>query len=313
MTGIQRAVLVLPCLAVTALASAPTAVAKAPPKPVVTPAAANLTSPITVTWKGKKPGRGVTYGVEVFVRTPTTLACATDASTATMHATRKGYTVTVKPRAAFGTRQWCPGQGHVRIWRSGPGRLQTVMARGAFTVAVGPGQTAPGPPPPVPVKVTLLGGSTITASAPGRPDRSGQLTGTLRGGIPSNFKPNTDIVVSDFSGAITPVLFGADPLCPGVSPPTSIDSVAGSKMTLFASGQAQFDLVLNDAPSQIFGCGPAGAPTGTTTIPLSGKVGPDGLLKLGVTGSVSGIELPGGSQGGLAANLVLNVDLSGKG
>jgi len=312
-TGIQRAALVLPCLLAASLAAVPSAIAKAPPKPIVAPAAATLTSPIAVTWKGKKPRRGVTYGVEVFVSTPEALACSTDADQVTMRATRRGYVATIKPRAAWGTQQWCPGKGHVRIWRNGPGRLQTVMARGAFTVTVGPGQTAPGPPPPVPVKISLLGGSTITASAPGRPDRSGQLTGTLRGGIPRNFKPNTDIVVSDFSGALTPILFGADPLCPGVTPPTSIDSVAGSKMTLFASGQAQMDLILNDAPSQIFGCGPAGAPSGTTTIPLVGRVGPDGLLKLSIAGSVSGVELPGGSQGGLAASLVLNVDLSGKG
>jgi len=313
MPGIQRAALVVPCLLAACLAGAPAALAKAPPKPVVVPAGATLTSAITVTWKGKKPRRGATYAAEVFISNRDDLACSTDAPEAAMRATKSGYTVTVKAPSAWGAQQWCPGKGHVRIWRNGPGRLSAIVARGAFTVAVGPGQTAPGPPPPVPVKITLLGGSTLTASAPGRPDRSGQLTGTLRGGIPSRFKPNTDIVVSNFSGALTPFLFGADPLCPGVTPPTSIDSVASSQMTLLASGQAQLNLVLSDAPSQVFGCGPAGAPTGTTTIPLAGKVGPDGLLKLNITGSVGAIDLPGGSQGGLAANLVLNVDLSGKG
>ena len=163
-----------------------------------------------------------------------------------MRATKTGFAATIKPPAQFGAKQWCPGGGHVRIWRNGPGKLSKVIARGAFTVTVGAGQSAPGPQPPVPVKVTLLGGSTLTASASGRPDRSGQLTGTLRGSIPSRFAPNTDIAVGNFSGALTPFLFGADPLCPGFTPPTSIDSVSTSKMTLLASGQAQFDLVLND-------------------------------------------------------------------
>ncbi len=313
MTGIQRSALVMPCVLAAALAGAPGAVAKAPPKPAVTPAAASQASAITVTWKGKKPKRGASYAAEVFISNREQLACSTGTPPTAMRATRRGYTLTVKPPKASGAQQWCRGKGHVRIRRNGPGEFSAIVARGAFTVAVGPGQTAPGPPPPVPAKITLLGGSTITASAAGRPDRSGQLTGTLRGGIPATFKPNTDVTTENITGALTPVLFGADPLCPGVAPPTSIDSVGSSKLTLLASGQAQFDLVLNDAPSQIFGCGPGGAPTGTTTIPLAGKVGPDGLLKLNVTGSVGDIALPNGSTGGLAANLVLNVDLSGKG
>ena len=43
-----------------------------------------------------------------------------------------------------------------------------------------------------------------------------------------------------------------------------------------------------------------------------GHVSPKGLLELGVAGNVAGIPLPNGSQGGLAANLVTNVDLSGQ-
>ena len=38
-----------------------------------------------------------------------------------------------------------------------------------------------------------------------------------------------------------------------------------------------------------------------------------GLLGLSLAGSVTGIQLPGGSTGGLAANLTVNIDLSGKG
>ena len=35
--------------------------------------------------------------------------------------------------------------------------------------------------------------------------------------------------------------------------------------------------------------------------------------ELGVAGNAAGIALPNGSHGGLAASLVVNVDLSGKG
>ena len=82
-------------------------------------------------------------------------------------------------------------------------------------------------------------------------------------------------------------------------------------MLLNANGDVTWNLTLNGAPSQLFGCGPAGALSGTTTLPLSGHVGPKSLSELGVAGNVGGIALPTGSQGGLAANLVLNVDLSG--
>ena len=49
-------------------------------------------------------------------------------------------------------------------------------------------------------------------------------------------------------------------------------------MLLKASGDATFALTLNGAPSQLFGCGPAGPLTGATTFPLAGHVGPNGLL-----------------------------------
>ena len=297
------------------LAGAPAAIGKPAAKPRVAPASATLTTPITVTWKTKRSAkRGVTYAAELFITNRDGLACSTDAGPVPMRATKTGFAATIKPPAQFGAKQWCPGGGHVRIWRNGPGKLSKVLARGAFTVTVGAGQTAPGPQPGVPAKVTLLGGSTLTASAAGPP---GPLGPAHRD--PARHDPEQVHAQHRHHGRGVQRGAHAVPVrrrsaLPGDSrPPTSIDSVSTSKMTLLASGQAQFDLVLNDSASQIFGCGPAGAPTATTTLPLSGKVGPDGLLKLNITGSVGAIDLPGGSQGGLAANLVLNVDLSGKG
>ena len=48
-------------------------------------------------------------------------------------------------------------------------------------------------------------------------------------------------------------------------------------------------------------------------MPLTGALGPKGLTEARLTSNVAGIELPGGSQGGLAADLLVNVDLSGRG
>ena len=115
------------------------------------------------------------------------------------------------------------------------------------------------------------------------------------------------------NSGLAQAVFPPDPLCPDTPPPGTFDAIPPSQMVLKASGDGTLSLTLNGAPSQLFGCGPGGALSGTTTLPFSGHVGPKGLLELGLTGNVTGIALPGGSQGGLAASLVLNVDLSGKG
>ena len=124
--------------------------------------------------------------------------------------------------------------------------------------------------------------------------------------------PNADINEVDFSGAITPASFAPDPLCPAAAPPPTFDVAATSTMDLAISGTVTWTLVLNGGASQLFGCGPAGPLNGTTTIPLRGSSGPKGLAQLALSGSAGDIALPDGSTGQLTANLVVNVDLSGK-
>ena len=303
-------------LALVALVAAPgPAVAGRSLKPQLGPAAPTLTTPITVTWKAKTPRRGVRYTAAVAVRNTSGLDCATYGDPVTLRATRGGFRGTLKPQMpdARSAPQWCPGSALVTIRRSGPGNLvSNVLAGARVTIVVGKGEAPPGEPLGVPTKVTILPGSTLTATAAGRPDRSTPLTGTLRGYIPGRFRPNTNIEITNSKGIVAPTAFAADPLCPGASPLASIDLVSPSKMVLFASGVATLDLTLNAATSQVFGCGPAGAPTGTTTFALTGKAGPHGLLDLPLSGAVTDIPLPGGSTGGLAASLVVNVDLTGK-
>lgn len=283
-------------------------------KPVLAPAAPTLRTPITVTWKAKAPRRGARYIAHVNVRDSDSLDCIGYSLDVVLRQTRRGFTGTIKPRSGNALAQiWCPGSALVTIARTGPGNLYSgVLAGARVMIGLGAGERPPGERPGVPTKVTLLPGSTLTASAAGRPDRSTPLAGTLRGEIPARFKPNSDVETSLTTGGLTPTAFAADPLCPGTTPPAAFDLGTGSSMTLYANGTQKLDLVVAGSPSQLFGCGPAGPLAGTTTIPLTGRVGDKGLLELPLSGVATGIPLPGGSTGGLVANLVVHVDLTGR-
>ena len=310
--------IVISVVAVAGLGSVTGAAAK--PRPVLkfVPAKPTVKTPITVSFKAPKIKRSrVYYGTVLRIGSVSGPECSGLFPRVALRAARGGtFTATLKPRNGDpGAPRWCNGVAQLEVRRYGPGGLYSpILARRTFPVGTGqPDPAYPAAPvTEVPVKMTVLAGSTITASAPGRPDRSSPVTGTFRGSIPGVFQPNTDVPTNFTTGGLVPSAFPADPLCPGTTAPASFDLAATSPQTLFASGDASTTLILNGAPSQLFGCGPAGPPTGTTTIPLSGHVGPKGLLELPLTGSVSGIPLPGGSTGGLAANLTVNIDLSGK-
>lgn len=302
-------------VAIAAFGSVSGAAAKPKPALKVAPAKPGVKTPITVVFKAPKIKRSrVYYGLDLAIGDGVSAGCNPGVSRVLLRASAgRTFTTTLKPG-----RRWCDGQATLEVRRYGPGGLSSpVLARKTFPIGTGVNV----PPPDVPVKITFLGGSTLTATADGRPDRAAQLTGVLRGKISGRFKPNTDVQVEGISGSLTPLatglaqaVFPPDPLCPDTPPPATFDAVpAQSQMVLLASGVANFNLTLNGAASQLFGCGPAGPLSGTTTVPLTGKVGPKGLLELGVAGAVPSIPLPAGSQGGLAANLTMSVDLSGQG
>ena len=181
-----------------------------------------------------------------------------------------------------------------------------------------------------PATVTLLPGSTLTASVPEvpvrpagpeHPTRSAPLTGTLRAKGTGGFGPRVDVVDVPFRGSIVPSSFAPDPLCPTAAPPPKLDLVAPSQMEFSITGTAGWSLVIKGGGSQVFGCGPAGPLTGTTTMLLRGRLTgtatmvrrgrtePQGLKRLSLTGTVSDIALPDGSMGQLRANLVAKVSL----
>ena len=305
-------------LAVAGFGSVPGAAAKPRPVLKVAPARPTATTAITVSFKAPKITRSRVHYVAILTvgSTYSPVACISDFPHVALRATRGGtFTAKLNPRIGVaGARRWCNGVAQLEVRRYGPD-VQYSPALARRTLPVGTGKADPAPPETgVPVKITVLSGSTLTASAAGRPDRSAQLTGVLRGMIPGRFEPNTDIRVEQISGSLTPqAVFPPDPLCPDTPSPGTFDALPSSQLVLKASGDGIFNLVLNGSAAQLFGCGPAGALSGTTTLPLTGHVGPKGLLEMPEAGAVTGIPLPAGSQGGLAATLVLNVDLSGKG
>lgn len=164
-------------------------------------------------------------------------------------------------------------------------------------------------------RLVLLPGSTLTATVPLRavqpvgprhPDRSTALTGTLRTRSAAAFDPGADINDLVFRGALDDTSLAPDPLCPESAAGT-LGAVAASRMGLSVTGATDLSLVLKGSPSQIFGCGAAGTLAGTTTIPLRGRRGPQGLRAITLTGDLADIALPDGAKGTLTAKLKVRI------
>lgn len=296
----------------------------------VTPATASTASPITATWKvDRRLKRRETFGFEINVvpagsdgAPAAGYGCATSARVAP-RVVQKGRVLRAvfRPGAGLSSYErfptWCPGTARILLFRYytepglGIGSTQRFLGLRTIPVAVVPGETVP--LTPTQAQITLLPGSTITASAPGRPDRSTPVTGVLRGALNGPFTPNRDIAAGGFRGSVSFASFAPDPLCPGTAPPLVTDAIGGSRLDVLTGGEVRLSLNLNGAASQLFGCGPAGGLVGATTLALNGSVGPSGLIRQSLTGGAPGIVLPGGTQGGLAADLLVKIDLPGRG
>ncbi len=165
----------------------------------------------------------------------------------------------------------------------------------------------------IPVKITVLDGSAITVQATGRPDRTFGVGGIVRGEIPGTFQPNSDISVVSMAGDFFLRTFQADAICAGtVSTYLPLPTGGPSNLMLKTSGDGIWTLALAVDPLSLAGC-PAPAAPATTTVTLTGHVTPVGLLKLPLSGSVTGVPIATGVTATVTVNLLLNVDLSGKG
>lgn len=157
--------------------------------------------------------------------------------------------------------------------------------------------------------MSVLGESSVTVTAPGRPDRTAPLAGSLRGTIPAMIKPGTDPVIGGLTGALWAPRVAPDPLCAGerYAPewPTAA-SPAASSLTLRQDGTATLSLAVAVDPLSIAGCATPAAP-GSTTLTLNGRSGDGGLGHLVLDGSVGGIPIAAGVTGTAAVHLVVAV------
>ena len=168
-------------------------------------------------------------------------------------------------------------------------------------------------PPGTSVKVTVLDGSTVTVQAPGRPDRMLPVGGSIRGLLPGRFRPNTDINIDSMTGKLLLSAISPDSLCAGGVYKLEFGLAQGgpSKMVLQASGNSTLLLELLADPASVAGCAAPAAP-GKTSVTLTGKVGPEGLVRHAISGAVAGVQIAPGVTATVTLNLLVNVDLSGK-
>ncbi len=285
----------------------------------VGPATTLGSKPIVVSWHtDRAPRAGYRYRIELRIDGVGS-KCRSRADAAIARLWRKGATVSValRPNRGSGSRSrwWCTGKAPVRVVAvTGPlSASTTTLARGLLEVHDDPKSPTPTDALGLPVRVDLLDGSLMTVKVPGRPDRSAPLTGTLRGFLPGRFVPNSDLAISLTRGSITVGALAGDPLCTsnGRTYPTSVGVVGISSLTLFASGVGYLSLIPADDLLAVAGCqGPA--PPAPRPVALVGKVGPTGLVRFAMSGSVGDLRLSEGVDATASLTLVIRIDLSGK-
>src|SRR6185503_15438698 len=127
------------------------------------------------------------------------------------------------------------------------------------------------------------------------------------------FKPNTDVSITLTKGALTLSTITPDPLCAGGSYRLAfpVADNGPSKLVLIASGRAELSLELLADPLSLAGCSLPASPA-KTTLTVAGNVGPEGLVKLAISGTVAGIPIAPDVTGTVTMNLLVKVDLSGR-
>jgi len=208
-------------------------------------------------------------------------------------------------------RRFCAGATSIWISRIDPdGKVNFIASR---HVRIARDARYP-EPTGTPVKIGLLEGSSIKVEAPGRPDRTLSVTGTLHGVIPSTFTPNTNIDISSMTGAMYLTSISPDALCAGPTYRVELGLAQGgpSKMLLEASGNSVLSLELLADPLSLAGCAAPAAP-GKSTLTLAGRVNPpDGLIRLPLSGTIKDVQIAAGLPATVTLNLLVKVDLSGR-
>lgn len=303
------ALLVVPTAAVLPAGSA--VAGKKPPNAVrdlgVSPKAPKANQTVSVSFRA--PALARDRRLDVSLAAPGGSACSHGYAVRVASAKPRGRRVRIRFRPGAGGRSvFCAGTANVVIGHAGADGKVVVLARKRFEIAPAGGPETYG----VPGKITLLDGSSITVRAPGRPDRTIALTGIVRGFVPGKFTPGSDIALGTLTGGLWMRMLQVDSLCSGAGVATDFPVVAAaaSQLLLEASGDATLTLALKADAASLAGCASGGA--GPTALTLTGKVTPDGLLKLPLTGSISGVAIAPGVTATVTLNLLVNVDFSGK-
>lgn len=280
----------------------------------VSPAVPNLGSTLTVTGTAPRLKAGTSYQLGIDRKRYPDRLCKISAGGVTVRRLAGGrFSATVRPGPQEGAdsppaKVWCPGPAIVTLYRHGPGKLQTALAKRAIRFTRGGRETDPPPIPAHEVSITFLPGSTLTAWAPGRPERSTPVTGSLLGRFRNGEPDPRNPATTQIAGTLSLPSLAADPLCPGSTPPTSVEVDSSSTMASPGPAGSTLSLVLRAQPEQLFGCGAPGGLTGTTTLTSVGSAVT--LNRMPMIGVVGDVALPGGSQGGITTNLLVNWDFT---
>ena len=166
--------------------------------------------------------------------------------------------------------------------------------------------------------LTVLPGSTVTASVPEVPlrpagpahvARTSPLTGALQAKATQGWTSKWDLLDVPFRGSLALPSLAPDPLCPNTAALQRLEVTAPSELEISSNGRVGWTLVVKGAGAQVFGCAPAGALVGTTTIGLTGRTEIGVLKRVALRGQVSDITLPDGSVAQLSASLLVRINL----
>ncbi len=166
--------------------------------------------------------------------------------------------------------------------------------------------------------LTLLPGSTLTAAVPEAPlrpagpahvPRTSPLTGTLQAKATQGWTSKWDLLDVPFRGSLALPSLALDPLCPNAATLQRLEVAAPSQLEISSTGRVGWTLVVNGTGAQVFGCAPARALVGTTTIGLTGRTEIGFLKRVALRGQVSDISLPDGSVAQVSASVLVRINL----
>jgi hypothetical protein len=303
-----------------ALLAVPAASARTlPGQASLLPASPTTTDTLHLAYRPSAGDRlNASYSATVFVLTRPSDSCRTSKSVVLERRSPTSQTLTADfaPQGShIQPYPWCSGRALLSVFRGdGAGGLpdRRVIRRVIKLRPARPsGEFGTG------AVIQVLPASAATVTAAGRPDRTLGIGGVFAGFISGKFILNTDFLMrlkpTSAGLGVTPSgltvrSLVTDPLCASRAIQTSapLASSSPSQLTFLRNGVVNAHIVLDVDPSTLAGC--AGAPSGTVTIDLTGKLGTAHLSDVLLTGTVAGVPVGGGV--GATVSLALHVKVT---